>query len=372
MVGSARIVAIGEATHSTRECFQLKHRIFEFLVTRMGFRVFALEANWTESLAINDYVVRGRGDPKHALAELWFWTWYTEELVDLIVWMRQYNTDPRHPAKLKFVGFDMQRPAAAARAVQGYLAEVDPGTAREYKALLDAVAESEAILLKSREVRPEAAGPEALAKLKDLGNLFKAKRHDYVALSGLEKWSEISGDVRLLPQAMEWYAAYSKRADSDLRDRFLAENLQWIADNEAPESRIMISAANSHVGYWPVAMGGHLRRIYGPGVVNIGFFFNQGSFRAISKSGSLAVFSAGPSPAETLQAVFASTGIPIFLLDLRRAKGGFRTWFASEQPARELPPRFDHPVIFPVAAAKLYDCVAFVDRTSASRALSPK
>ena len=74
-IGSARLVALGEATHGTKEFFQFKHRMFEFLVEEMGFTVFGIEANWPESLAINDYVVNGTGDPAAALAGLHFWTW---------------------------------------------------------------------------------------------------------------------------------------------------------------------------------------------------------------------------------------------------------------------------------------------------------
>src|SRR5262245_265918 len=68
VIGNARIVALGEATHGTREFFQLKHRLLEFLVTEMGFTTFAMEANWPESLAVNDYVQHGRGDPAKVLA----------------------------------------------------------------------------------------------------------------------------------------------------------------------------------------------------------------------------------------------------------------------------------------------------------------
>src|SRR5690606_16545940 len=53
MVGDARIVALGEGTHGTREFFQLKHRILEFLVQRMGFTHFAIEARWAESSDVN-------------------------------------------------------------------------------------------------------------------------------------------------------------------------------------------------------------------------------------------------------------------------------------------------------------------------------
>ena len=54
LVGDARVVALGEATHGSREFFQLKHRMLEFLVEEMGFTVFAIEANWPESLAVNE------------------------------------------------------------------------------------------------------------------------------------------------------------------------------------------------------------------------------------------------------------------------------------------------------------------------------
>jgi erythromycin esterase len=42
VVGEARIVAMGEATHGSREFFQMKHRMLEFLAEKMGFTVFAI------------------------------------------------------------------------------------------------------------------------------------------------------------------------------------------------------------------------------------------------------------------------------------------------------------------------------------------
>src|SRR5215467_12269075 len=114
VIGSARIVALGEATHGTREFFQLKHRLLEFLVTEMGFTTFAMEANWPESLAVNDYVLHGRGDPAKILGGLHYWTWDTEEVLELILWMRQYNMPSTHKTKVTFVGFDAQLTALAA------------------------------------------------------------------------------------------------------------------------------------------------------------------------------------------------------------------------------------------------------------------
>src|SRR5215510_11430323 len=41
-IGDARIVSMGEATHGTREFFQLKHRVIEYCVTELGFNIIAL------------------------------------------------------------------------------------------------------------------------------------------------------------------------------------------------------------------------------------------------------------------------------------------------------------------------------------------
>jgi erythromycin esterase-like protein len=49
LIGNARIVALGEATHGSREFFQLKHRMLEFLATEMGFTIFSIEANMPEA-----------------------------------------------------------------------------------------------------------------------------------------------------------------------------------------------------------------------------------------------------------------------------------------------------------------------------------
>jgi hypothetical protein len=49
LIGDARIVALGEASHGTAEFFQMKHRLLEYLVERKGFTLFAIEGNFPEA-----------------------------------------------------------------------------------------------------------------------------------------------------------------------------------------------------------------------------------------------------------------------------------------------------------------------------------
>ncbi|GAA2942484.1 hypothetical protein GCM10011428_71460 [Streptomyces violaceus] len=69
MIGDARVVGLGEATHGSHEFFALKHRVFRHLVEEQGFRTFALEAPWSTGLRLNAYVLRGEGDPRRIMRE---------------------------------------------------------------------------------------------------------------------------------------------------------------------------------------------------------------------------------------------------------------------------------------------------------------
>ncbi len=123
-IGNARIVSLGEATHGTREFFQLKHRMLEFLATEMGFTIFSIEANMPEAYRLNDYVLYGRGDPKQLLKGMYFWTWDTEEVLDMILWMREFNQSGK--GRVEFTGFDMQTPDVAIQIVDDFVAKYDP------------------------------------------------------------------------------------------------------------------------------------------------------------------------------------------------------------------------------------------------------
>ncbi|HKQ57096.1 MAG TPA: erythromycin esterase family protein, partial [Candidatus Eisenbacteria bacterium] len=141
VIGDARIVALGEGTHGTHEFFQMKHRLTEFLATEMGFTVFGIEANMPEAARLNGYVRDGRGDPRQLLEGLYFWTWNTQEVLDLIEWMRAFNLSGR--GRIEFTGFDMQMPDTAAAEVLYFLRRAE-------RAYADSAAAAYALL---KEVR---------------------------------------------------------------------------------------------------------------------------------------------------------------------------------------------------------------------------
>jgi erythromycin esterase-like protein len=124
VVGDARFVSLGEATHGSRQFFQLKHRVIEFLASQKGFTIFSIEANMPEAYRLNDFVLHGNGDPRQLLKGLYFWTWDTEEVLDMILWMREFNRSGK--GRIEFTGFDMQTPNVAMDIVRSFVKERDP------------------------------------------------------------------------------------------------------------------------------------------------------------------------------------------------------------------------------------------------------
>lgn len=129
MIGNARIVGLGEGTHGTREHFLIKSRIIRSLIEEKGFNVVAIEANFAAVRVLNDYVLYGKGTPEDALMSLGTWIFNSEEVLDLVKWLRQYNADPENKRKVSICGFDFLNLYPELNQALSFLEKHDPPAA---------------------------------------------------------------------------------------------------------------------------------------------------------------------------------------------------------------------------------------------------
>jgi erythromycin esterase len=380
MVGDAHLVCLGEATHGTREFFQLKHRMLELLATRMGFSVFGIEATFPESFDVNRYVLTGEGDPAQALANLHFWTWNTEEVLGMIRWMREYNQNASNPRKLKFYGFDMQFPGDAAKVAMEYLLRVDPTSADSVLADLQRFRTDPGQL--ARLPAEERAAIQAT--LQRVLAIFDGKKEEYVRNSSAEEWGIARQHARVVQQYGESTGS-SAASSPGLRDRFMAENVQWILQHEGPGTRMVVWAHNGHISTGEDQLGGSrpmgswLRGALGPDMVTFGFAFDQGSFRAVdggSKQNVVQPFSVGPALEGSLDQTLARLNMPIAVVDLRGVpdSGIVSDWFARPHRMKSI------GAVYSLASGRDYyakvrvtgdfDALFFVEETSAALPVS--
>ena len=122
----AIVVGLGEATHGTREFTLIKHRLIEFLVVEMGFRVFAIESSYAACEPINAYVLSGEGDLADVLSGQWYIPWDTEEFTAMLRWLRAYNQRVPEAERVQFHGLDINRNERGRHAVPAFLKAVAP------------------------------------------------------------------------------------------------------------------------------------------------------------------------------------------------------------------------------------------------------
>lgn len=371
IIGSARIVALGEATHGTREFFQLKHRMLEFLVTEMGFNIFAIEATMFESFDINHYVLTGEGDSARALAGLYFWTWDTEEVRAMIEWMRSYNTDTNHARKVRFYGFDMQSPARAARGVHEYLQRVDPDAAKTAGPVLLRLANPWEV--EHLDGLSEQSQRQMIASVAAILSRLDQREAKYVNPTSRRDWQMARQGARILSQNLEF-----RFLNPGARDRFMAENIRWMLEFEGPDAKLVAWAHNAHVaaesGDRNGSMGSWLKKMFGPDMVNFGFAFNQGALQArdMAHAGELRTFTIGPAPEGSLDAILAGAGLSIAAADLRALPktGAVAEFFREPVQTRwagagYVKGGFTVSKRFP----EVYDALFFIEKTTAARAL---
>jgi erythromycin esterase len=394
LIGDARLVALGEATHGTHEFFQMKRRVIEFLVQEMGFTVFALEAYWPEAERIDDYVLTGRGNVKELLAGLQYWPWNTQEMLDLIEWMQDYNAQRSTAPPVHFSGFDMQNAKLALGDLLSYLQTIDPDAAALAEAKSGCFRPYMDYTFQQAEYAQLAADARAACRrdLQDVYDSLLVQQAAYEARSSPEAFADALHSARLVIQN-EAMAAVTEEGDFLTRDRFntrdqaMAENVSWLLDQAGPQAKMILWAHNAHVqttewqfrgtAYTP--MGVHLRQAYGDEMTVFGFSFYEGSFNAYTYDattgsyGALTEHAAGALPADSVEQYLHGAGLPRFFLDLRQANAapsgsgwlGTPHWlrFVGAEYDPELPPE---DYAFRVSLPQAFDVLIYFDRTTPS------
>jgi len=376
MIGDARIVSLGEPTHGNREVFQLKHRMIEYLVEKKGFNIFALECPFGAARDINRYVLDGIGDPEKALAGIYMWAWDTEEILDLIVWMREYNSNPDHKEKVKFYGFDPQHPERAARVMLDYLAKVDPpleGKVRPELGLLE-IPFSNPEIIGLRQWVSQECDSLSFQNISLVMESFDKNKNQYVQNSSVSEWELAKQHAR---QVEIYIEENSEGADyNNVRDLGQAHNLKWIMEHEGNDAKMITWAHNTHVSNASFEgvnhMGFNLKKWYGDDLKIFGFFFNQGGFKAIDggvPSKGIHDFSVGTAPEEIFEYTMAKTKMPLAAIDLSKIKdkGVVHDWFNQERGTRHSGGWFNEkePFYWPYKLAEAYDGLIYLDSTSA-------
>lgn len=354
-----RVVGLGEATHGTRECFTLKHRIIEHLIAEHGTTVVAFEASEAAATAVDRWVTTGRGDARDALRGLGFWTWDTEEVLALLHTLRAVNRRRAPAGRVRFVGVDPQHPGASVTAVVRYLRRRGrPDLARAIRPL-------------ARRASPAVEAPADSAVRAALDQVASDPDADADVVAHAARVGR-GALLRGVPGGAARFA---------LRDRSMADGVLAAAERTA--GPVAFWAHNGHVRDVadPVASAGaHLRGRLGRGYYALGLLLGQGSFRAVRSRGPAApsptrrVHRLGPAPPTTLEGRLLAERAEDHLIDLRDGPGSAPSpdWLREPSWTRShgaVAPAFPALAATPIVAAAEFDGLAVIRESGPSVAL---
>ncbi|WP_304454680.1 erythromycin esterase family protein [Nocardiopsis sp. YSL2] len=345
IVEGARVVAVGEHSHSIDEFARMRRRLLRFLVERCGFTVLAFEHGFSEGFALDAWA-QGEGAD--------------DDLADHLAgtapvgvggplrWIRRYNRSAAPP--VRFAGVDL--PAAggsllpALEPVAEYLRQVDPENVPAVETAMRiaasfaadsgaAAAPAWARLATADQDALSAILSRLLIRFRSVEPLYVARsdQHGYdVALRRLEGACQADYTFHAMADLL---TGQGLTADNSARDAYMAESLLWHLERGEPEARVVLVAHNAHIQKAPVSfegrltafpMGQHLHRALGDEYFALGLTSTTGHTAELrrddnARSGfALDAAELGPPEPGSVEAAIADAELGLGIADLRRAR----------------------------------------------------
>lgn len=308
LIGDARFVLLGEASHGTHEFYRERAQITKRLIEEKGFSAVAVEADFPDAYRVNRYV-RGESQDVDAVEALGgfkrfpAWMWRNADVLDFVGWLRSYNDDlTEDKGKIGFYGLDLYSLHSSIEAVLKYLDKVDPKgaqRARERYSCFDHFGEdTQAYGYATVMGLSRSCEDEVISQLTELNRRAAelATRNGRVAR---DDFFFAEQNARLVRNAEQYYRTmYRSDVSSwNLRDHHMVETLVELErhlSSKDKKAKIVVWEHNSHLGdaratemskrgEWNV--GQLVRRRFGNESVLVGFTTFNGTVTAASSWG---------------------------------------------------------------------------------------
>jgi erythromycin esterase-like protein len=259
LIGNARIVLLGEASHGTHEFYRARADISQRLIEEEGFRAVAVEADWPDAYRVNRFVrgLNADATANEALSDFRrfpTWMWRNADVLDFVGWLRDRNDLlPASEQKAGFYGLDLYSLHRSIEAVLTYLDKVDPDAARRaryrYSCFEDFGEDVQNYGFAAGFGLSETCEREVIDQLVEL----QRRAAEIDGAPGDDELFFAEQNARLVTNAEQYYRTmFRDQVGSwNLRDRHMVETLQALdaqLSRKGGPARIIVWEHNSHLG----------------------------------------------------------------------------------------------------------------------------
>ena len=280
---NVRVVGLGEASHGVKQYHEMKAEVFKNMVQNNGCHTFIIEGDFGGALKVDEYIHGGDGTAEEAVGEIGFAIYRTQEMVDLVNWMRSYNENVPEKEALHFYGMDTQRFDNNKEYLFSILDQAAPELSERYKITFSELTDANRTSLETDMLNK---GKEAAMELlKELDTV----EADIVDISGQPAFDYARECLYTI------YACCDIQSCDDYnttRDQYMFEKVEWFLKH-GDGSVLFINGHNGHIGKTSVAgytcLGELLTENLGNGYYSIGTDAQKTQFNSQKENGEFKV-----------------------------------------------------------------------------------
>jgi len=280
-----QVVGLGEASHGTKEYQQMKIEVFKALVENNESRTFIIEGDFGGALKVNSYIHGADGTAVEAVKGIGFRVYQTQEMVDIVEWMRSYNQTALPGESLNFYGMDIQRFDHNKEQLFSVLDVAAPELSEKYKAAFIELTDEKRLTLNTDVLAKSKEAASQLMKEMDTNEKVIVTNMGQIAFDfAKESGNTIYAYIDLLLSSPSDY--------NTIRDQYMFEKVNWFLKH-SDNKLLFINGHNGHIGKTSVAgytsLGVHLHNSMGDHYFAIGTDAKYTQFQSQSSKGSFSV-----------------------------------------------------------------------------------
>lgn len=370
---NAKIFGFGEASHNTKEFFDLKAKFFKHLVKNQGVKIFIMEESYQAEAGINEWISGGKGDVKTIANNFNMGFWHTKEIVNLLEWMREYNMGKPREEQIQFYGMDIQIGEKINQEIREYVFKNKIVVDENLLAVADSCSNKKIDFSKT----------EGWWQIQ-IPKLYKLKEEILNSKIKSEEYKTIVRSIDYLISYTEYASLIKEKypKSTEFRDLKMFENVKYIVENESKNGKAFIWAHNEHInkremyysGSTIINLGRHLKDHYKDDYYSVGFDFGTGKINGYvvdKKNGNYWKTYRIEEPfRKTYAHTLMSVDKDIYFVDLENALKNEPTKFFSKKSNHLLiggggyQPKPLHKIMVSKIYNETYDALIFVKRIS--------
>jgi erythromycin esterase-like protein len=252
-IGVAQFVLLGEASHGTHEYYTWRTAITKRLIEEKGFNIIAVEGDWPDCYKLNRFIKGFDNTDKNASDIVKFfnrwptWMWANWEIVALIEWLRQRNSNLYQNEKTGFYGLDVYSLWESLATMLSYLEKTDTHAAQvAKKAILcfEFAGEDGQAYAREWQSLPESCREPVIQLLREIRKKAPIYDHDPEAALNMEQNAHVAVNAEVYYRNMIGF-----RNDTwNLRDTHMVETLNRLINFHGKNARVVVWEHNTHIG----------------------------------------------------------------------------------------------------------------------------